>query len=406
METNTMNPSVQTQLATQAMASNPFFNTPAQRTALARERFFEQGQRPTGIVSEAVIQSWTRCLAGRLAPHQQPAFEPVSRTRGHSVMQRCRGLLLAASEEIDQLEAMLAGTPCKTVLADGEGVVVRASAAGQGAGALLDTGGRVGVYLGENNLGSTAPGITVSTGQACTVNGAEHFFGVLQELHCAAAPIRDRSGRMAGVLDLSIQGRPFAFDALSVVRLAATSIENRLFAAQSEGELLLRFQTSPALLGTPLQGLAAIDSNGRLCGLNAAAAALLQVSLSTAEPRSAEAVFGASLAELLRWTSDAAAAGRAAIWHRLPSGLRLWLQSELNERASHGANAQTAAAPSLEPPFVADQSGTAPASLRAASEQHMLDTLRQCQGNVAKAARTLGVSRGLLYRRLSLQAPR
>ena len=58
---------------------------------------------------------------------------------------------------------------------------------------------------------------------ASSVVGAEHFFGVLQSLYCAAAPVRDRQGRVVGVLDVSVQGAPFAFDALALVRLCVAA---------------------------------------------------------------------------------------------------------------------------------------------------------------------------------------
>ena len=44
------------------------------------------------------------------------------------------------------------------------------------------------------------------------------------------------------------------------------------------------------------------------------------------------------------------------------------------------------------------------ASLRATGDPLITDTLRDCQGNITQAARRLGVSRGLLYRRLQRRA--
>ncbi|MDE2277616.1 MAG: Fis family transcriptional regulator [Burkholderiales bacterium] len=384
-------------------ASGPFFTTPAQRTQLARERFFEQGQRPTGMVGEAVLQSWTRCLGAGLQPQQRPEFEPVTRARTKAVLERSHPLLQAAAPEVHQLDAMLAGTGCKSLLTDREGIVVHATPAGSGAGALLDTIGRIGVYLGEPNFGSTAPGISLSTGLDSTVAGAEHFFGVLQQLHCAAAPVRDREGRMAGVLDLSIQGGPFAFDALALVRQCVTVIENRLFAAQSAQEVMLCFQASPALLGTPLEGRVAVTEDGRVVGLNAAGAQLLRPAPDGGTP-DVETLLGMTVGTLHRLLQS-----RAPAPHRLPSGLRLWMRAE-PPACRHVAVPRVAGDDGADAGADTDAGATVPRrnsiapppqtpSLRAVSDQLIEDTLRQCGGNVAKAARTLGVSRGLLYRR-------
>ena len=359
--------------------AGPFFSTPAQRTQLARERFFEQGQRPTGMVGEAVIQSWTRCLGAGLKPHQRPEFEPVTRARTKAVLERGHPLLQSAAPELDQLDGMLAGTGCKTLLTDREGIVLRTTPAGAGAGALLDTIGRVGVYLGEPNFGSTAPGISVSTGQDCGVAGAEHFFGVLQSLYCAAAPVRDRQGQVVGVLDVSIQGAPFAFDALALVRLCVAGIENRLLASQSKADLVLCFQASPALLGTPLEGRVAVAGDGRVMGLNAAASRLLQAPAG-GQAQDIENLLGLSLPAL-----DHLRRSSTPQQHRLPSGLRLWMVLAVDD-------------PAVAPAGVA--------SLRAVSDQLIANTLRDCGGNLAQAARTLGVSRGLLYRRLRHTATR
>ncbi len=368
--------------------AGPFFNTPLQRTRLARERFFEQGQRPTGMVAETVIQSWTRCLGNGLQPQQRPEFEPVTRARTKAVLERGQPLLRSAAPELDQLDAMLASTGCKTLLTDRDGIVLRATPAGCGAGALLDSIGRIGVYLGEPNFGSTAPGISLSAGQDSTVAGAEHYFGVLQSLYCAAAPVRDHLGRVVGVLDVSIDGRPFAFDALALVRLCTAGIENRLLSQQAAGRMVLCFQASPALLGTPLEGRAVVSDDGCVLGLNAAASRLLQLD-GVGGGADASTLLGLTCAAINRLRSTAQPHAQP-LAHHLPSGLRVWLRAEPSAAA---ATARALAMPAVPA-----------ASLRATSDQLITDTLRDCQGNIAQAARRLGVSRGLLYRRLQRRA--
>lgn len=358
---------------------SPFFTTPAARVAWARQRYFEDGERPSGIVSEPVIQSWQRCLAAGLRPQEKPAFDPVSRSRISAALSRSHALLQAAAPELDQLDLLLAGTGCRLVLTDGQGIVLRATAAPLGGRGLLDLGTRRGVDLGEDLCGSTAPGVSSRSGRACTVSGAEHFFGVLEQVHCAAVPIRNGHGSVAGVLDLSIEGRPFAFDAFSLVRLFATAIENRLAAALAHDQLLVRFQVAPGMLGTPMEGLAIVDSGGRVGWVNAAGSALLE----HAGPgeRQVEPLFGLTLQQLLRLGAPMVPAT-----HRLPSGLGVWIA--VTEPASRRP----------APPPLAT---TLPqASLDDVHRRHIEDTLAAHGGNIAAAARQLGVSRGLLYRRL------
>ncbi|MGH8796423.1 MAG: GAF domain-containing protein, partial [Caldimonas sp.] len=75
-------------LATSTAPPQPFFTTPEQRLALARERYFDEGIRPSGLVSEAVIQSWSRCLQARRRPGEAISFEPVTESRSRSTLAR------------------------------------------------------------------------------------------------------------------------------------------------------------------------------------------------------------------------------------------------------------------------------------------------------------------------------
>lgn len=378
-----------------ALPAQPFFSTPQQRLALARQRYFEDGVRPSGLVSESVIQSWSRCVQGRRDPVERIAFDPVTPSRIHSALARSRLLLQAAATDLSQLEQALAGTSCTAILTDSQGVVVHAtrSAADQGQH-LLTLAGRVGVNLDEAHIGTGAPGVTLRTGQASLVLGAEHFFGHLQVLHCAAAPIRDASGQIAAVLDLTSEGQPFGFDAARLVALYATTIENQLLRAQSCDHIVVHLQTSPALLGTPMEGLAGLDANGRIAWLNDAAARLLGVSQGDAG-RHADEVFGIASNRLALLTRAAGAA-----LHRLPSGLNVWIAARMQARDGAGPLVQLATPQAAEPALALGPTAVPPGTLRD-NDKHLIErTVQACGGNVSKAARTLGVSRGLVYRHL------
>lgn len=371
-----------------ALPAQPFFATAHARTALARERFFDEGQRPTGLVGDPVIQSWMRCQSARRSPAESIGFDPVTPTRLHSVLQRGRPLLSAAQTQLTQLEATLAGTGCRAILADGEGVIVHTTPASDVPTPVLHAAARVGVNLSEGVVGTTAPGIVVRSGLACTVTGREHFFDTCGGLRCAAAPIRDRRGLLAGVLDLTVEQREFGFDAGALVGLYAAAIENALLCLPGRDQgLLLRFQVSPLLLGTPMEALAGVDAQGRLAWMNGVARHLLG---GNALGRAAEEVFGLPLDALLARTRRGAA--REA--QRLASGLAVWLQAQLQDEVAEAALVPAAVPSHAAPP-------PAPATLAERNRQLVRDTLERCGGNVSRAARELGVSRGLLYRQLA-----
>ena len=395
-----------------------FASTPAQRVALARQQFFEEGVRPSGLVGEAVIQSWLRCSRTHADRQRIVPFDAVTPSRLHATLARNRELLEVAGQELAQMENMLAGTDCRVILTDREGVVVHVT--DQPAAAhqpVLRKTARVGVNISERIVGTTAPGIVASTGQACTVDGAEHYFDVLCHMQCAAAPIRDVNGQLAGVLDLTAEARRFGFDAASMVALYATTIENRLLQAQSRDHLILRFQASPTLLGTPLEALAGITPDGTIAWLNNAGARLLGRLPEAAHGRDVECLLGHDLASLLRL-------GRrdAAQPLRLASGLGVWVQAHL--KGADGADFRHAVAmPGEAAPIGIERGAQAMAvevgaggndsapvahaaqaahaeTLRAHSRKLIEDTLAAHGGNVSQAARQLNVSRGTLYRRL------
>ncbi len=391
-------------IAADAVAPNVFFSTASQRIGLARQRFFDEGIRPTGLVSDAVIQSWTRCAQADRAVAEPISFTPVTRSRIDSAVARNRLLLEAGHEELQQLQTLLAGTGCKAILTDAHCIVVHSTHTEREDGALMWLAGRVGVDLSEACVGTTAPGMVALSGRSCTVRGAEHYFQMNHGLQCAAAPIRDKHGALVAVLDLSCETRDFQFDAAALAHLFATSIENRLLTHQSKPQVLLRFQASAQLLHTPLEGLAAVDESGRLLWVNAAGRSLLQAPLSGRDDTTVDESFGLTLTQLV-----AAARADRLLVHRLPNGLQLCLQAQAEQRRTHAAPSLSmpAALPAEieQPALPAAARADGSTRLREAGQQLIEKTLAACDGNVSRAARELGVSRGLIYRHTK-QAPK
>jgi transcriptional regulator of acetoin/glycerol metabolism len=258
----------------------------------------------------------------------------------------------------------------------------------------------VGVNIGESVLGTSAPGVVVKTGNACTVKGPEHYFEWLGAFQCAAAPIRDVHGGLAGVLDLTVEVGSFGFDAASVVGQYANAIENQLLQAQSSEHLVLHFQTTPALLGTPLEALAGVTTDGRVVWVNGVAERFIGA-LEAASERDVEHLIGCSISALL-----ALARQGSPQPVRLLNGLTVWLAARLQARDGVDFRHAVATLPAGPPPEKMEPAPEPNAATLGEHNHKLFErTLAAHGGNVAKTARALGVSRGLVYRRLGLGKP-
>jgi transcriptional regulator of acetoin/glycerol metabolism len=397
-----------------------FFDTHEDRVALARRQYFEEGKLPTGVVSDAVLQSWGHCLRAKRAATEKVEFQPVSVSRSHLALQKNTLLCEAWRHELRSLEAIIGSTGCDAILTDTTGVLIGVAGSVAHQGGVLKAAHRIGVNLSEDLVGTTAPGLVIRTGKLALVRGAEHFFERVGHMHCAAAPIRDIHGRLIAVLDISSEGSTFRFDVTSVLGYFASAIENRLVVAQADQHLIVRLHIAEALLDTPLCGLVGVGLDGKVAWYNSAAANLLGISTSATKnlDLTVEEVFDSTVSELLSMK------GSGNIL-RFPNGLCVYVRCDLQARDGDQDLVQiqappaTSAASDAQPeqvehavpapvqnsaePEESQAGALSVTTLRAADVDLIARMLAECKGNVSEAARKLKVSRGLIYRHMKSQ---
>lgn len=388
---------------------NPFLLSPADRVRLARQRYFEEGVLPTGVVSDAVFQSWARCHRASHEPQRAVEFQPVSASRSQLALQKNRALHEAWLNELPAIGAALGASKGAAILTDASGVLIGATPVSRADLSVMPVAHRLGVNMSEDLVGTTAPGLVARTGKQASVLGAEHFYDCVSAMHCTAAPIRNVHGELAGILDFSCEGQPFPFDPASVVGLYAAAIEGRLLLAQSTRHFVVRFQFMPGFVDTPMAGLLGFDESGALVWINSVASTLLNLPATAAQrgPRSVEDMFAMTASRL------PSLVGGALRQVCLTDGPQVYLRCEAHflgaspVPVSRGDGAPppptlplaVAAAKPADPLLLAD--GYLPASsLKDADADLIRQCLAECQGNVSRAARRLKVSRGLIYRRL------
>ncbi|WP_396428670.1 helix-turn-helix domain-containing protein [Limnohabitans sp.] len=345
------------------------------------------GESAAGV-SPWLTQSWKRCLAMGLQPGQAVGFDTISAQQMRRVQEASRPLVQAAQPVLAELARAIADIRYFAILTNAEGIVVDVHGHVDRQDRRAGVVARVGVDLSEKAVGTTAISAALTELQPVWLHRGEHFFQNNSVYSCAGAPVFGPDGLCAGMLDLTgieTSERP----ALKhLVRRSARSIENCWLLSTTHA-LVLRLNWPGNQPGDDSDGLLTLDRDGHIVGANPTARQMLSMSPGTdGQTIHASEVFASS------WESLFDAASRRGQTQELPlwSGLRLQTQAL--------QPGQLATQPSAPRPA----QDSAPKPLKDVQTDMIREAVNQARGNVAEAARTLGISRATVYRKLS--APR
>lgn len=326
-----------------------------------------------------LVRSWQRCLAAGQRPQQPVSFNTVTRTATRDASERHRTLIGAARPVLERLSRALADTRYFAILTDADGMVIDVGTLPGGSDDAARRArdiGRVGIDLSERAVGTTAIGAVLAEQAPVWLHRAEHFFDDTGIYSCAGAPLFGPQGDCIGMLDLTgvqVVERP---ELRHLAALSARSIENALVRAQAHA-LLLRLNWPGCPGGDDGDGLLGLDADGHVVASNGTARQMLARG-TVAQPCHASDLFALPVDML--W--DAARRG-AALDVPLWSGLRLQAWARL---ADASTNTST--------PAVAPR-------LRDVETALIRKAVDEARGNVAQAARALGISRATVYRKLA-----
>jgi len=256
---------------------------PAARLRDARRRLEAGEARPhqlAPLIGEVLARSWTRSHAAGLPPEGRAHGAPhASAAQLARAMQRQYELLSHAQPVMDYLSPHVAGTRSLIVLADAQGMLLRAIGDDGFADRAQRVALRPGAQWSEAVRGTNAIGTALAEGTPVGVHGGEHYLARNGFLTCAAAPIADPAGRLIGVFDISGDHRGFhprtLAHTLGLARAAAGMVERRLFDTWHAASLTLKLHPQAEGLGSPGEGVLALAEDGTLIGANSAALALL-----------------------------------------------------------------------------------------------------------------------------------
>ena len=246
-------------------------NLTSARDALLSERGFLGRPLPA-----LVKRSWDRCLQSGLRAGDDRVFQSApKRADVGQIADKHQSLIGCALPEMESLLATVKKPEWCVLCTDASGMVIKsvAHAVLPSALQLITTPGK---GLSEDEIGTTAPGCVIIERKAVRVAYRQHFLHAIKNFVCAAAPIFDPTGDLAGVIDLSGIDVVGPSDMLERVALAAKAIENRLV-CQTDGALTVRFHVRSDMLRTPHSGILRFSDEGVLVGANTTARRLLSM---------------------------------------------------------------------------------------------------------------------------------
>ena len=354
----------------------------------------EHGHAPVPAgVAPWLWRSWQRCLSHGHLPSHKVEFEAVSPYALKRTQEQHHTLLSAARPVMSQLVGAVGGMRYFCLLTDAAGTVLEVQGPVDRHDMRALAVGRVGVDLSERGVGTSAIGAALAEHGPVWLHQSEHFFDDLRAYSCAGAPIFGPQGQCLGMLDITGIDVPERPELLHLALRCARAIEDRLLRALPHA-LLLHVNWPGGPLGQEGEGLMAFDSDGSLIGCNTVARQLVPRPLQP--PGQPSSIHSQELLALPWSHLIEHARLRPEVLMQLPlwSGLRLQALIQIGPQLTPVVGVAEGLT-TVEHP-------TSSAS-RLRTNEHLLiqQALQESQGNISLAAKSLGLSRATLYRRLA-----
>ncbi|BCT77439.1 siderophore-interacting protein [Sinomonas cyclohexanicum] len=205
--------------------------------AVAREQLLRNARADTSAVSDLVAASWRRSVSAGVGPNDLEVGFHADIDTGSRLVRCAQPVLDRLHDETSDLSLVIALTDNRAR------ILSRTDTSTQAAAVFDGINFAPGFDYAEHSLGTNGVGSALESAQPVSIVGTEHFHERLQAFACTGAPVLDPvSGRIEGVLDLSLLSQHWSPVLHSLVRAAAHDISRNLLIDRSQSQQAL-FET-------------------------------------------------------------------------------------------------------------------------------------------------------------------
>ena len=248
---------------------------------------------------QAIDQSHQRCLAQGVSRIERPDLSRVNSPDLAIARERNLRLHTQAAPVMEMLYDQIVDSESMVVLTDASGTIIHSI----GDDDFLQRASKVALQPGANwsepKKGTNAVGTALVQEIPTLVHADEHYLHANHFLTCSAAPILDPRGNILGVLDVSGDFRSYHQHTMALVKMSARMIENRWLTDDLRNIMRLHFHSRVEFIGTLMEGILAVNADGKIVGANRGALEHLGLSGATLRMHTLTSLFGTSVSALV-----------------------------------------------------------------------------------------------------------
>lgn len=228
-------------------------------------------------IDPLVLASWRRCRA-RLDPHDAALPVRLSSSALDAVLAQRSDLVTMALPVLEDVCDFSAEGHLVAVVTDRSGCMLAVETRGNGDRLAREIGMTIGRFWSEEQVGTCAIALALSTAMPVQVVGPEHYARRLHAISTVAAPLHAAGGQVIGAIGFACRVEHTTYQDLPLVMSTARAIGSQIQTDSFVNETFQQLTQLNAILGSVTEGVLMWDENGRVHHCNRQVATLFGVS--------------------------------------------------------------------------------------------------------------------------------